>query len=55
MPYQQLSEQERQVICALDWAGWTRAAIARRLGRHRATAPPSAGSWTATAGRCGAR
>jgi IS30 family transposase len=37
MPHTQLSEQERQVICALDWAGWTRAAIARQLGRHRAT------------------
>jgi len=37
MPYQQLSEQERYVICQMTMARFSPADIARRLGRHRAT------------------
>ncbi len=37
MPYQQLNEQERYVICHMRLAGLKPAQIARRLGRHRGT------------------
>ena len=37
MPYHHLTEQERYVICYMNMAGFSHAAIGRKLGRHRAT------------------
>jgi len=37
MPYQHLNEQDRYVICHMRMARFSQSAIARHLGRHRAT------------------
>jgi transposase, IS30 family len=37
MPYHHLNEEDRYVICHMRMAGFSQAAIARHLGRHRAT------------------
>ena len=51
MPYEQLSERERYVICHLHRYGLTHAEIGRRLNRHRGTIGRELTPWATSVGK----